>query len=247
MSRKPSTPVAVDTPTMTAMSQGLTHNGKAAVWLFRRWTLDPTPHPHEALVGILALLHGASSREVRLPLQVEDIEPSDRTIRLGPRPHPVPLDPSSWQILQRCRTHRQSQRTDNPYVPVTGGTKAGRAPASTAYLSHVLDSCAVPPRLPPSRCGALGAPWPGSSTANPAGRIALGVQYGHLRASFGESHSGRSKVDMLEILDLEQALATADTLTHAAERLNDGEGGQRPCRRSLHRRRPRVPGRRPLV
>jgi hypothetical protein len=46
-------------------------------------------------VGILALLHGASTREVRL-LQVEDIEPSDRTIRLGPRPHPVPLDPSSW-------------------------------------------------------------------------------------------------------------------------------------------------------
>jgi hypothetical protein len=58
----------------------------------------------------------------------------------------------------------------------------------------------------------------------PGGRIALGVQYGHLRASFGESYSGRSKVDMLEILDLEQALATADTLTHAAERLNDGEG-----------------------
>jgi hypothetical protein len=31
--------------------------------LFRRWTTDPTAHPHEALVGILALLHGASSRE----------------------------------------------------------------------------------------------------------------------------------------------------------------------------------------
>jgi hypothetical protein len=41
----------------------------------------------------------------------------------------------------------------------------------------------------------------------PGGRIALGVQYGHLRASFGESYSGRSKVDMPEILDLEQALA----------------------------------------
>ena len=30
---------------------------------------------------------------------------------------------------------------------VTKGTKAGRAPASTAYMSHVLDSCGVPPRM----------------------------------------------------------------------------------------------------
>ncbi len=63
----------------------------------------------------------------------------------------------------------------------------------------------------------------------PGGRIALGVQYGHLRASFGESYSGRSRVDMLEILDLEQALATADTLTEAAGRLGDGEGVSGPA------------------
>jgi hypothetical protein len=63
----------------------------------------------------------------------------------------------------------------------------------------------------------------------PGGRIALGVQYGHLRASFGESYSGRSRVDMLEILDLEQALATADTLTEAAERLHDGGGVSGPA------------------
>lgn len=30
---------------------------------------------------------------------------------------------------------------------VTKGTKAGRAPASTAYVSHVLDLCGVPPRM----------------------------------------------------------------------------------------------------
>lgn len=29
---------------------------------------------------------------------------------------------------------------------VTKGTKAGRAPASAAYASHVLDGCGVPPR-----------------------------------------------------------------------------------------------------
>jgi hypothetical protein len=58
----------------------------------------------------------------------------------------VPLDPASWQILQRCLAHREAQRTGNPHVIVTKGTKAGRAPASAAYASHVLDGCGVPPR-----------------------------------------------------------------------------------------------------
>jgi site-specific recombinase XerD len=114
--------------------------------LFRRWATDPAAHPHEALLGILALLHGASSSEVR-HLRVDHIDPTDQTVRLGHRPQPVPLDPASWTILQRCLTHRQAQRTDNPHVMVTKGTKAGRSPASTAYISHVLDTCGVPPRM----------------------------------------------------------------------------------------------------
>ncbi|SFK55486.1 hypothetical protein SAMN05216275_12853 [Streptosporangium canum] len=114
--------------------------------LFRRWTTDPSVHPHEALLGILALLHGASSNEVRR-LRATDIDPVNRTIRRGERPHPVPVDPASWSILQRCLAHRETQRTDNPHVMVTKGTKAGRGPASTAYVSHVLDPCGVPPRM----------------------------------------------------------------------------------------------------
>lgn len=114
--------------------------------LFRRWTADADAHQHEALLGILALLHGASSSEIR-HLQASDIDAAARTIRLGKRPHPVPLDPASWQVLQRCLAHRDSQRTSNPHVIVTKGTKAGRASASTAYMSHVLDPCGVPPRM----------------------------------------------------------------------------------------------------
>ena len=114
--------------------------------LFRRWTTSTGAHPHEALLGILALLHGASSSEVRR-LQASDVDPGSRTIRLGKRPHPVPLDPASWQVLQRCLAHRGGQRTANPHVIVTKGTKAGRSPASTAYTSHVLDPCGVPPRM----------------------------------------------------------------------------------------------------
>ncbi|MFF2014184.1 integrase [Streptomyces sp. NPDC058195] len=113
--------------------------------LFRRWTTGADAHPHEALLGILALLHAASSSEVRL-LRVDDLDPANRTIRLGKRPHPVPMDPASWSALQRCLAHRADQRTDNPHVIVTQITKTGRAPASTAYVSHLLDPCGVPPR-----------------------------------------------------------------------------------------------------
>ncbi|MGW2476933.1 tyrosine-type recombinase/integrase [Streptomyces sp. NPDC001665] len=113
--------------------------------LFRRWTTGTDAHPHEALLGILALLHAASSSEVRL-LRVDDLDPVNRTIRLGKRPHPVPMDPISWSALQRCLARRTDQRTDNPHVIVTKITKSGRAPASTAYASHLLDPCGVAPR-----------------------------------------------------------------------------------------------------
>ena len=115
--------------------------------LFRRWTAaDPAVHPHEALVGMLALLHAASSQEVRL-LRVNDIDQDRCSVHLGERPQPVPLDPATWTVLQLCLAHRAGQNTTNPHVLVTKGTKAGRSPASTAYLSHVLDSCGFPPRM----------------------------------------------------------------------------------------------------
>lgn len=114
--------------------------------LFRRWSADPAAHPHEALVGLLAMLHGASSYELRL-LRVDHITAGDRSIRLGKRPHPVPLDPVSWTALQRALAHRDSLPTDNPHVIVTRGTKADRRPASTAYMSHVLDPCGLPAKV----------------------------------------------------------------------------------------------------
>jgi site-specific recombinase XerC len=125
---------------------GATVDLEAQRRLFRRWMTDPDVHPHEALLGVLALLHGASSREVRL-LRVDQIDPAACTIRLGQRPQPVPLDPASWTVLQRSLAHREHLRTDNPHVMVTRGTKAHRTPASTAYVSHVLDACGVPPRM----------------------------------------------------------------------------------------------------
>jgi site-specific recombinase XerD len=114
--------------------------------LFQRWIIDPAVHPHEALLGMLSLLHGASSSEVRR-LRLDDIEPAGRTLRLGQRPHLVPLDPVSWATVQRCVAYRETQRTSNPHLMVTKGTKAGRSPASVAYVSHVLDPAGVSPQV----------------------------------------------------------------------------------------------------
>lgn len=106
--------------------------------LFRRWTTDPAAHPHECLVGLLALLHVASSAQLR-HLQVADIDSAGRTIKLDGRPHPVPLEPVSWQALQRCLAHRDKLATHNPHVIVTNITRTRRTPASDQYLVRVLD------------------------------------------------------------------------------------------------------------
>jgi site-specific recombinase XerD len=113
--------------------------------LFRRWTTSLGPHPHEALVGLLALLHGASSHEARM-LTVDDIHPGQQSVQLGQRPLPTPLDPATWAALQRCLRHRESLNTANPHVIVTKVTKTSQAPASRAYLSHVLDPAGVAPK-----------------------------------------------------------------------------------------------------
>ena len=113
--------------------------------LLRRWVAGDC-HPHEALVGLLALLHGASVSELR-PLTVNDINTTTRTARLSRRPHQVPLDPLSFAALERCLGHREQLSTENPHVIVTRGTRAHRTPASQPYLSHVLDPAGVTPRL----------------------------------------------------------------------------------------------------
>jgi site-specific recombinase XerD len=114
--------------------------------LFRRWTAGSDAHPHESLLGILALVHAVSSLEIR-GLRVNDIDHGARTVQLGKRPRPVPLDPASWDVLQRCLAHRDAQATENPHVMVTRVTRARTSPASVAYVSHVLDPCGVPPRM----------------------------------------------------------------------------------------------------
>jgi integrase len=110
--------------------------------LFRRWTGDPAVHPNEALVGMLALLHGASSEELR-NLKVADVDTERRMMGLGRRPRPVPLDPATWATLERCLDHRRRLGTLNPHVIVTRITKTGSSPASEPYVTHVLDAAGI--------------------------------------------------------------------------------------------------------
>jgi site-specific recombinase XerD len=107
--------------------------------LFLRWTSASEVDCNEALVGLLALIHGASPQELA-NLLVTDIDHERRCISLGRRPHPVPVDPASWNALTRCLKHRTAVRAVNPHVIVTRGTRAWDTPASTAYLAHILDT-----------------------------------------------------------------------------------------------------------
>jgi site-specific recombinase XerD len=114
--------------------------------LFRRWSTDPNVHPHEALVGLLALLHGATTTEIQ-HLADDAIDHAGRTVRLGRRPHPTPLDPWTWRALERAITHRHTLRSNNPHLLITKQTKATRAPASDGYIKHTLDPVGIQPRI----------------------------------------------------------------------------------------------------
>ena len=113
--------------------------------VFRRWASSNEVHPHEAFVGVMALLHAASILELRT-LRVDDVDERGHAVMLGHRPHPVPLDPVSQEVLKRCLAYRDAWATTNPYVIVTKATKTRSTPASSPYLTHVLDAAGVRPR-----------------------------------------------------------------------------------------------------
>lgn len=113
--------------------------------LFRRWTGEDV-HPHEALTGLLTLIHAASNEELR-GLTTGDIDPFTRSARLGRRPQPVPLDPATWAAVQRCLRYHHDLRTANPHLLVTRKTKATRLPASEDYARNLLRPGGVTPRL----------------------------------------------------------------------------------------------------
>jgi hypothetical protein len=64
----------------------------------------------------------------------------------------------------------------------------------------------------------------------PGGRIALAIQYGHLRAStVTDGYSGRARHGLRRVLDIETARAMADYLEQLADRIDHGEGISGPA------------------
>ncbi|TMM28148.1 MAG: hypothetical protein E6F99_30510, partial [Actinobacteria bacterium] len=138
-------------------------------------------------------------------------------------------------LFPRVIDRRPWRQEDYVGAAMTTGTAASRI---TAFISFVNDLAhrhgrpheAIPAdpdgRITLSRLRRTVA-W--FINRLPGGRIALGIQYGHLRLTMSESYAGRATANMLDLLDLEQALAVADTLTDAAERLADGEGVSGPA------------------
>jgi hypothetical protein len=64
----------------------------------------------------------------------------------------------------------------------------------------------------------------------PGGRIALAVQYGHLRSiTTSEGYSGRARHGLARVLDIETAASMASYLSHASDRLDAGEAVSGPA------------------
>lgn len=114
--------------------------------LFRRWTAGPDVHPHEAFVGLAALLHGATTQELQ-HLTDDDIDHKTRRVRLGRRPQPTPLDPWTWSALHRCLQHRRNLCSHNSHVLITMQTRATRTAASDGYVKHTLRAVGIQPRI----------------------------------------------------------------------------------------------------
>jgi site-specific recombinase XerD len=102
--------------------------------LFHRWTHATTDlHPHEPVIGLLGLLHGASATELR-SLRVDAIDLTTATVVLGRRPHPTPLDPATTTAVQRCLHHRRT----GPYLLVNQKSKTVGTQVSLDYLAMIL-------------------------------------------------------------------------------------------------------------
>lgn len=87
----------------------------------------------------------------------------------------------------------------------------------------------------PSSPAAYEGPWPGTSPAAPGGPVALAIQYGHmstvLDARASSPYGARSRGGIHTVLDVEPALAAADTAARLQDRLAAGERLSGPAAR----------------
>ena len=140
-----------------------------------------------------------------------------------------------------------ARRFNNPRSPLPAPRRpqAGRCltPAAARdqierfihYANHLADTHHRPAeRIPPDPAGPITLRRFRRTLAwfihrLPRGQVALGVQYGHLAAVTGDGYAARAAAGLHNVLDVEEALALADTLTAAADRLAAGEAVSGPA------------------
>lgn len=132
--------------------------------LYQRWSGSRDVHPHEAFVGLAALLHAATTTELRL-LTLDQLSAARGTVRLPGRLIDIELDTATWSALEGCLGYRASLRTDNPHVLVTRLTRISTGvertrglPQPPGFATHGQPACACDPadqnQHRPSRRGA---------------------------------------------------------------------------------------------
>jgi hypothetical protein len=113
--------------------------------LYQRWTTCHDIHPHEAFIGLAALLHAATITELS-QLTDTHLHPH-RSVQFPGRALALPLDDATWNALQRCQEHRHHLGTDNPHLLVTRLTRTHHGPAGAAHIRDTLAPAGIPPRL----------------------------------------------------------------------------------------------------
>lgn len=113
--------------------------------LLRRWQRHDID-PRERVTGLLCLLHAASNSEVR-HLPVADIAGDRSALRLGTRPHPVPVDPLTADAIGACLDQRATVSTTNSYLLVGFQTRLHDKPCSINFPRQLLKRANVTPQL----------------------------------------------------------------------------------------------------
>lgn len=113
--------------------------------LVRRWT-GAEAAPLERAIGLLCLLHGTSSSELR-HLQLDAIDLEAGTLRLGRRRHLRPLDPLTDDAIRACLAQRAVRPTINPHFVVTKITRLHDGPCSEYFLARTLAATSLTPRV----------------------------------------------------------------------------------------------------
>ncbi len=104
--------------------------------LCARWT-NPSDdmNPYEPAVGLLAMLHALSRRDL-INLKAQEVAHS--SIEVVGRPEPVPLDPATSDAVARVIEHRDRFGTANPHLIINEANARNRRPVNGGYLTSIM-------------------------------------------------------------------------------------------------------------